>query len=240
MTFSSIHCFFSITGEAQVDQPTLVECVRFRGRERRINISQEIGTKYPTFGTLLLEERTGERVSAIAQKHMNDSEQISLEILQEWIAGRGRHPVTWNTLIEVLHDTELCTLAREIEAVKLQDTSGSSQRTLSDICEEVTGDSDQRDNKEIPTGIIEDFRSEDSEKTFSDTEASISVNMSQDLGLKFDDISDNEPLEHVDKQKDQGNNASNETGRTKMSLTCSHLLCHVLFCRIADENHYII
>jgi len=80
---------------------------------------------------------------------MNDSEQTSMEILKEWLAGRGKHPVTWNTLIEILHDTELRTLAREIEAVKLQDTSGSSQRTLSDICEEVTGDSDQRDNREI-------------------------------------------------------------------------------------------
>ena len=199
MTSSTVHCFFSTTGEAQVDQPTLVECVRFRGRERRINISQEIGSKYITFGALLLEERTGERVSAIALKHMYDSEQTSFEILQEWIAGRGRHPVTWDTLIEVLHDLELSTLAREIEAVKLQDTNGSSQRTLSDICEEVTGDSDQRDNGEIFTGSIEDFRSH---KAISDTEANISVNTNPDLGLNFEDISDSEALEHVQEQKD--------------------------------------
>ena len=218
MTSSTARWFFSTTGEAQVDRPTLIECVRFRGRERRINISQEIGTKYITFGTLLLEERTGERVSAIAQKHMNDSEQTSMEILKEWLAGRGKHPVTWNTLIEVLHDTELRTLAREIEGVKLQDTSGSSQRTLSDICEEVTGDSDQRDNIQIPTGSIEDFRSENSDKAISDTEANISVNTNRDLGLNFEGISDSEPLEHVQEQKDQASNASDETGRTKMSL----------------------
>ena len=67
---SSIHCFFSTTDEAQVDHPTLVECVRFQGRERRINISQEIGTKYLTFGTRLLEEL--ERINSIALKHMRD------------------------------------------------------------------------------------------------------------------------------------------------------------------------
>ena len=39
-----------------------------------------------------------------------------MEILKEWIADRGRQPVTWNTLIEVLHDIELSTLARETEA----------------------------------------------------------------------------------------------------------------------------
>ena len=149
---------------------------------------------------------------------MNDSEQTSMEILKEWLAGRGKHPVTWNTLIEVLHDTELCTLAREIEAVKLQGTSGSSQRTLSDICEEVTGDSDQRDNREIPTGSNEDCRSENSDKAISDTEANISVNTNRDLGLKYEDISDSEGLEDVQEQKDQGNNASNEIGRTKTSL----------------------
>ena len=150
-----------------------------------------------------------------------------MEILKEWIAGRGRHPVTWNTLIEVLHDTELSTLAREIEAVKLQEgdrdrptevTKDLSQRTLSDLCEEVTGDSDQRDNIQIPTGSIEDFRSENSDKAISDTEANISVNTNRDLGLNFEGISDSEPLEHVQEQKDQGNNASSETGRTNMIL----------------------
>ena len=219
MTSSTARWFFSTTGEAQVDRPTLIECVRFRGRERRINISQEIGTKYITFGTLLLEERTGERVSAIAQKHMNDSEQASLEILQKWIAGRGRHPVTWNTLIEVLHDIELSTLAREIEAVKLQ--GGDRDRPtelikdsshLSDICAEVTKDSDQIVSGEIPTGSIEDFRPENSDEALSDTEANISVNMNT-AG-----INNTETLEHVQEQKDQTNNASYVTGRTKMSL----------------------
>jgi len=210
----------STTGAAQVNQPTLIECVRFRGRERRINISQEIGTKYITFGILLLEERTGERVSAIALKHMYDSEQTSFEILQEWIAGRGRHPVTWDTLIEVLHDIELRTLAREVEDVKLQEgdrdrptevTKDSSQRTLSDICAEVTEDSDQTVHKEIRNGNIEDFRAENSDTT-------ILVNTNPDLGLNCEDIKDSETLEHVQEQKDQASNASDESGRTKMSL----------------------
>ena len=214
------YCFTLVlltTGAVHVDQPTLIECVRFRGRERRINISQDIGTKYLTFGTLLLEERTGERVGAIALKHMYNSEQASLEFLQEWIAGRGRHPVTWNTLIEVLHDIELSTLAREIEAVKFQEgdrdrttevTKDSSQSALNDTCAEVTEDSDQIVNGEIPTGSIVDFRPENSDEALSDTEAIISVNTNTD---------DTETLEHVQEQRDQANNASTETGRTKMS-----------------------
>ena len=41
-----------------------------------------------------------------------------MEVLQQWITGRGKHPVTWKALIEVLHDIELSALAGEIEAVK--------------------------------------------------------------------------------------------------------------------------
>ena len=47
---------------------------------------------------------------------MNDANEINREIIEEWIAGRGKHPVTWKTLTEVLHDIGLSTLAREIEA----------------------------------------------------------------------------------------------------------------------------
>ena len=43
-----------------------------------------------------------------------------MEILQEWINGRGRQPVSWATLTEVLRDVELSELASDIEAVKLQ------------------------------------------------------------------------------------------------------------------------
>ena len=54
----------------------------------------------------------------MAHKHSNDAERINTEILKEWLTGRGKQPVTWATLVEVLHDIELSTLAGEIEAVK--------------------------------------------------------------------------------------------------------------------------
>ena len=107
------------------EQPTLIELVRFRGRERRINIPQEISTKYPQFGILLLEDTNGTRIRNIEYKHREDAEQINLEILQEWINGRGRQPVSWTTLTEILQDVELSELASDIEAVKLQTTDDS-------------------------------------------------------------------------------------------------------------------
>ena len=102
------------------DRPTLPELIRFNGVERRINIPQEIGTKYTTFGILLLEDKSGMRIETIAHKHMKDAEKINIEVLQEWIAGRGLCPVTWQTLTDVLCDVELSVLAKEIQNVKSQ------------------------------------------------------------------------------------------------------------------------
>ena len=101
----------------QTGSPTLTECIRFRGREKRINIPQEIGVKYYQFGVLLLEDDTGARINALTHKYMNDAEQINTEVLRQWINGRGKDPVTWETLTEVLHDIKLNTLAGEIDAV---------------------------------------------------------------------------------------------------------------------------
>ena len=56
----------------------------------------------------------------MAHKHHYDAEQINSEILQEWLTGKGKQPVTWTTLVEVLRDIELSNLAGEIEAVNVQ------------------------------------------------------------------------------------------------------------------------
>ena len=110
--------WFNSPIDDQADRPTLIECVRFRGRERRINIPQEIGIKYHDFGLFLLEDDTGARIHSITHKYNNDAEQINMEVLQQWITGRGKHPVTWTTLTQCLRDTELTVLAGEIEAIK--------------------------------------------------------------------------------------------------------------------------
>ena len=83
-----------------------------------INVAEKIGTKYHDFGILLLDDSDGTRVKNMECKHREDAERINKEILQEWAAGRGKKPVSWETLTEVLHDIELSTLADEIEAVK--------------------------------------------------------------------------------------------------------------------------
>ena len=103
---------------AASNPPTLPELLNFPGQEKRINIPQEIGTQYKTFGTILLEDDSGARVDNIVHEYRERAECINTEILQEWLNGRGKLPVTWETLVEVLHDIELSVLAGDISTSK--------------------------------------------------------------------------------------------------------------------------
>lgn len=108
------------TNTAHLDtKPTLPELLKFTFTDGTVvNILTEIALKFSQLGTFLLDDRSGSRVKIMARKHLYDAEQINTEIIQEWLTGRGRHPVTWAALVEVLRDIELSTLAGEIEAVK--------------------------------------------------------------------------------------------------------------------------
>ena len=100
-------------------KPTLPELLRFTSTDGRvINIPVEIGIEYVQFGIFLLDDLNGSRVESMAHHHLKKAKQINTEILQEWLTGRGKKPVTWTTLVEILHDIELTALAGEIEAVK--------------------------------------------------------------------------------------------------------------------------
>ena len=94
---------------------TVLECIRFQGRQRTINIPQEIGPNYYYFGLHLLDDPNGTRVRNLELEYRQNTERINTEILREWVTGRGKKPVTWKTLTEVLRDIELNVLASEIE-----------------------------------------------------------------------------------------------------------------------------
>ena len=78
----------------------------------------ELATDYFEFGTFLLDDKNGSKVKIIAHNHLNNAKEINTEILQEWLTGKGKKPVTWATIVEVMRDIGHFTLARDIEAVK--------------------------------------------------------------------------------------------------------------------------
>ena len=72
-----------------------------------INISLQISTDYRTFRTFLLEDNSGTIASVIEMAMMSDAERINEAILMQWIGGKGKQPLTWDTLMTCLRDSEL-------------------------------------------------------------------------------------------------------------------------------------
>jgi len=109
-------------------KPTLPELLKFTCTDGRVvSIPEEIAAKYVRFGIFLLEDRNGSRVKIMAHKYLNNPVQINTEILQEWLTGRGKQPVTWATIVEALHSIKLSTLAGDISTSKCP----SEQQTAS-------------------------------------------------------------------------------------------------------------
>ena len=74
-----------------------------------------IGTNYEMLGTLLLNDDTGVITTAIIEEYQKNAFKINHKVLQKWIQGQGRQPVTWVTLIEVLRSVNLSQLAGTVE-----------------------------------------------------------------------------------------------------------------------------
>ena len=104
------------------DRPTLLQLLGFSCAKKQANIPVEIGTKYIEFGTFILQDTSGAKVKNLEHKYQRDAKRINTEIVREWLNGEGKQPVTWATLIEVLHDIELSSLAKDISGVLYQTT----------------------------------------------------------------------------------------------------------------------
>ena len=100
--------------------PTMPELLNFKTLcGHVINIPREIGCKYHNFGTLLLEDQTMAHIRDLEHQLQKDGEEINRHILQEWLEGKGKKPITWGTLVKVLSDIGMGELAKKVESCSL-------------------------------------------------------------------------------------------------------------------------
>ena len=97
------------------DRPTLPQLINFETRFGSINITESIGLLYKQLGPLLLQDNDGTITESIERECFYKVKEINQMILQRWIQGKGRKPVQWSILIDVLKKIELSPLAKEIE-----------------------------------------------------------------------------------------------------------------------------
>ena len=90
------------------------DLIAFPAINGTLNIPERISTKYKQFGVILLEDGEGALVDGIAHKNFNNPEEINIDILTQWLRGKGRKPVTWRTMISTLEEIGLKTMAENI------------------------------------------------------------------------------------------------------------------------------
>ena len=80
----------------------------------RIRIMEEIGTKYDTVGTFLLNDERGTKIPTIKHdRHLTDD--VLFEIMRRWL--NSGELTTWAVLVKYLKLSKLVVLAEKIEAV---------------------------------------------------------------------------------------------------------------------------
>ena len=100
---------------SSLDSPTLPQLTYLStGPRDGIRIIQRIGIKYRSLGILLLSDNDGSITNGIVAANHYQPDDITYAILSKWLQGQGRQPVTWATLMTVLHVIELSELAQDI------------------------------------------------------------------------------------------------------------------------------
>ncbi len=109
------------SSEQSLERPTMPALFSVPVSDTRLKVSfpSEIGSSYFDFGVFLLNDVTGAKVECIRQEMRDNAEGIVKRILMEWLDGRGKQPVTWETLTQAIDDAKLSTLAQDIRSVKI-------------------------------------------------------------------------------------------------------------------------
>ena len=95
------------------ERPTLPQLLNLKSS--RGNIFSVMSKDYQSLGHTLLNDDDGAIVDQISEECNYKSEKTMTEILKRWLRGKGKEPVTWGTLIEVLYNLGLSELASQVE-----------------------------------------------------------------------------------------------------------------------------
>ena len=99
-----LHYFLSLVADKN---PTLPELLR-------LDIPLHVGVKYKSFGIFLLDDKAGNRVNVIEHNCRENAENITMEILREWLNGKGTE-ISWKNLIKTLRKCKINFAADQIE-----------------------------------------------------------------------------------------------------------------------------
>ena len=121
------------------DRPDLNDLRKLPVKDGVKDIVTEIQNDYIRLGGCLLEDEGGNKVHGIEIAKHYIPLAITEEILRQWRQGKGKEPVTWQTLVDCLREAQLNVVADDIESASSQEAesnvpvSTSSQESASNV-----------------------------------------------------------------------------------------------------------
>ena len=79
-----------------------------------MDLPLRVTEKLETFGTFLLNDETGDKMAIMREKFMRDPEKIAIEVLRDWLAGKGVE-VSGESLIATLRKSKVLLMAEQIQ-----------------------------------------------------------------------------------------------------------------------------
>ena len=111
-------------------EPTLLQLTLLKSPSgKKLEIIRNIAPDWRQFGIHFDFDTAGHTLGLIASKHRDDPINCCTEMMGMWLKGRGRQPATWATLIDLLKNAEMNSLAQELETMvfELQGEGGSER-----------------------------------------------------------------------------------------------------------------
>ena len=91
------------------------ELLALQGKDKTIDIVEEIGVQWRVVGIHLLNDESGATIKAIAEEFRGNVQAINLEILGRWLQRKGVRACTWRVLLGVLRKAHCVELAESVE-----------------------------------------------------------------------------------------------------------------------------
>ena len=79
-----------------------------------IQLPSRVGPRIDAFGTYLLGDNDGNKMPNIADKHQGRPENMAMEVLRKWLAGKGVE-VSWESLVSTLKKSDLSGVANDVQ-----------------------------------------------------------------------------------------------------------------------------
>ena len=109
------HCFsLSLSPDSRPTLQQLTKMISPSGKTIQI-INHIAADWHNRVGIHLNFDPTGRTLALIRAHNPSDPKACCIDMMKEWLEGKGRQPANWATLLRVLKDAEFCVLAEEVE-----------------------------------------------------------------------------------------------------------------------------